>query len=91
MKNIENTTTINTWLKTVEILNTTESSEPISKKLKTAVKEVRAYSFNRLRNNWFVRQTKNCPRCKTAIKKEPNEKNRYINYFCYNCQLLFRK
>jgi hypothetical protein len=92
MENVKNIQTTNVWLNSQDLFKTKTNTEFfITKKIKEAIKEMRAYSFYRLRSSWLTQSHRTCPRCNAAIKKEKPGKNKCVSYFCYNCQLLFRK
>jgi hypothetical protein len=89
MENIKNAHITSVWLNNEALFKNKTNTEPfVTKKIKEAVKSMRAYGF---KNNWLVYSNKTCPRCKAAIKKEQLGKGKCVSYFCYNCQLLFRK
>ena len=89
---MENTQYIQAWLNNKTLLKAQINTKfSTATKLKKAVKEIRIYSFNQLQNSWLAYSNITCPRCKASIRKEQSGGRKHFNYFCHNCQLLFRK
>jgi len=84
MKNVKNIHLTSAWLNN-EVLFT-----PKIKKESFITKKIKEVATG-LRNSLLTQSRRVCPRCNAAIKKERLVKNKLVSYFCYNCQLLFRK